>query len=503
MRLPITTTADEVGEHLLLICAGLILGVAAAAVAIFFGPVYVLAVACIALGLGIFLKPQAMLWFTLFMGVVMTGVTQMYVPGSKYLKYVAPLMAGGLLLHVIGSWMRSPPRETPVTVPLFIAFLLLGLVSMGANWTGFGEAFMGFKNYYPMWALFLGLTVMSWKPETIDALPKFFLWMALLQLPFVLHQFLYLVPLRMRLNEPGMVAVDVVSGTFGGRITGGGANAVLAVFLVSIAACIAGVWREGGLSARVAVPAVLALLAPVFVNGSKVSILYIPLAFFIVFASDVARHPLRLLLGIAGTAAVVVGLVGTYAAMKPGAETWQEFFRGSIERQFESERERSSEYNALTRWTALTFWVDEHDVYDVGQVLIGHGPGATRVQDTGFDLATTLAETRYGGKEIGYTAISALLWEVGVIGLLLTLAFFVAGYRQAVIVHQLYTGKDPTKAGIARGLCATMVLLTISLAHKDFFVSHIPFQTLVVCALGYLGAQMNLSRPQASRGHTV
>lgn len=500
MRLSMTTTANELAENLLLVVVALAAGIAAAAVAIFLGPVYVLAVACMAFGMVILMNPRALLWFTLFMGIVMTGVTQMYVPGSKYLKYVAPLMAGGLLLHVIGSWMRSPPREAPLTVPLFVAFLLLGLVSMAANWTGAGEAIMGFKNYYPMWALFLGLTVMSWKPETIDALPKVFLWVALLQLPFVIHQFFYLVPIRMRMNEPGMVAVDVVSGTFGGRITGGGANAVLAVFLISVAACIAGVWREGGVRAAVAVPAVLALLAPVFLNGSKVSILYIPLAFFIVFASDVARHPLRLLLGLAGTAAVVAGLVMTYAAMKPGAETWQEFFQGSIERQFESARERSSEYNALTRWTALTFWAGEHEVRDLGQVLIGHGPGATRVQDTGFDLATTLAETRYGGMQIGYTAVSALLWEVGVLGLLLTIALFVVGYRQAVIMYGLYAGRDPTRAGIARGLCATMVLLTISLAHKDFFVSHIPFQTLVVCALGYLGAQMNLSRPQDARG---
>lgn len=492
MRAPIISPFLAV-EWLTLVLGGLLLGLGAAIVATYLGPVYVLAVVCLAVGVVIVLNPRTILWYTLTMGILVTGVTQMYVPGSKYLKYVAPLMAIGLLLHVLVAWLSSSRRETPLTVPLFLLFLLVSLVSIAANWTSVGSAIVGFKNYFPMWAVFLGLTAMPWKPETINAIPKFFLWVALLQLPFVLHQYLYLVPLRMRIDGPGMVAADIVAGTFGGKVTGGGNNAVLSLFLISVAACIAGVWREGGIKAPTAVVTILALLAPIFVNSSKISVFYIPIAFLVVFGSDLRRRPIRLLLSLGGTAALVIGLVASYTALKPGDDSWETWFRSSIENQFASERERPTEYNGLTRWTSLTFWVQEHRNSNFGHVLIGHGPGSTRVQDTGLDLAQTLAEETYDGRELGYTALAALLWEVGVLGLAAVLALLLAGFYQAVLFRKRASGRDPTKAGIARGLAASMIIFIISLAHKDFLVYHIPFQTLISCVLGYLGAQLALS----------
>src|SRR5690606_5031324 len=132
------------------------------------------------------------------------------------------------------------------------------------------------------------------------------------------------------------------------------------------------------------------------------------------------------------------------------------------------------------RWTALTFWWQRQKFASPLETLVGHGPGSSRVEEDGLDLAHTLAERRYGGRQIGYTAVAALLWDVGVLGLLLVLGLFWAGWRQARRLVRHYQGRDPTRAGIAEGLSATMVILTLSLAHKDFFVFHIPYQTMLV-----------------------
>jgi hypothetical protein len=91
--------------------------------------------------------------------------------------------------------------------------------------------------------------------------------------------------------------------------------------------------------------------------------------------------------------------------------------------------------------------------------------------------------------------VAALLWEVGVLGLLFVLGLFAFAFLQARKLKALASAAgDPVKIGIARGMSASIVILTISLAHKDFFVYHIPFQTLITCIFGYLGAQLSFER---------
>lgn len=434
---------------------------------------------------------EATLWFVVITGFVLVGVSQMYLPGAKYFKYLPPLAAGGLLLHVASEWLSQPHRYVPRTVPLFLAFLLLGLLSLAANWDGFGMAIVGLKSYYPMWSLFLGLALIRWNPRLIDTLPKAAVLIGLLQLPFVLHQLLFLVPMRMSI--PGVVAVDIVAGTFGGDVMGGGANAVLSIFLITLAACLLGLWRQGAVSAFGALFGTMLFLAPVFVNGSRVAILYLPIVFGMVLFTDIVRRPLRALVGFMVAALLIVGMLTSFTLMSQSANvrSWEDLLVTTVENQMASEGERSDNYSGLSRWTVLTFWAEQQQRFGVMETLIGHGPGATRVQEEGLDLATTLAERRYGGRQIGYTAVAALLWEVGVLGLGLVLAIFYVAYRQAGTLAKFYAERNPVRSGIAQGLRPVLVILVLSLAHKDFFAFHIPYQTLVACVLGYLAALTN------------
>src|SRR5262249_40423023 len=152
------------------------------------------------------------------------------------LKYVPVAAAGGLLLHVISDWLTKPRRRVPSTVAWFFVFLGFSLFSLAINWTTVGMALLGVKCYFPLWALFLGLALLRWRPGVIDSLPKAALVLAVLQLPFVAHQVLFLVPMRQGLPN-GVVPEDIIAGTFGGDIYGGGANAVLTLFMIMVAAC--------------------------------------------------------------------------------------------------------------------------------------------------------------------------------------------------------------------------------------------------------------------------
>ena len=100
--------------------------------------------------------------------------------------------------------------------------------------------------------------------------PGLLLGIAFLQLPFVAQQFVILVPARKGL--PGIVPADIVAGTFGGSAIGGGANSLLALYLLSVIAVLIALWRSGALAGRRwLLSAAGLLMPPLFLNESKAS----------------------------------------------------------------------------------------------------------------------------------------------------------------------------------------------------------------------------------------
>jgi hypothetical protein len=157
-----------------------------------------------------------------------------------------------------------------------------------------------------------------------------------------------------------------------------------------------------------------------------------------------------------------------------------------ISEQTASADSREGQYSELTRWTALTFWLKEHVRANPINTLIGHGVGASRENSAGLVSTETLAEKRYTGLRIGYTALSALLWDTGVIGLITVLGMFASAFFTAGRLARHYRGKDKFKTGLFEGLQAGMAVLTLSLAHKDFFVNHLPYQAFTYMIIGFI-----------------
>ncbi len=434
---------------------------------------------------------KALLWFVILGGIVITGVAQLYMPGSKYIRYIVPLVALGLIFHGTMDRVLRPQavtRERQTGIILWaLAFFIIASVSRLVNWDGLGVAIVGMKGYFQMWIFLLGMILVSWKWEVIHSIPKLMFYIALLQLPFVLHQYLFLVPKRQGLGD-GIVAVDVVSGTFGGSLMGGGANAVLAAFLIIVIACLLGLWKHGALSKMKTIGFSLLFLSPIFFNEAKISAIYLPLVYIILFYKDIIARPLRFIVVSSGMLALLAALLTALTLAQPSGKlhTWSDLVNFTFERQTASMHERRGQYSELSRWTALTFWAKEHTHANPVHILIGHGPGSSRVQESGLDLADTLAEEHYGGLQIGYTAVSALLWDTGILGLAAVLAMFIAAFQTAGWLSSYYRERDRFQAGIFNGLQAGIAVLCLSLAHKDFFVFNIPFQTLLLLIFGYL-----------------
>jgi hypothetical protein len=465
-------------------------------IAVFFGGV---------LTLMIISSRVALFWFVIVMGVIVTGLCQLYVPQLKYVRYIVPLASAPLLLHGLTdyftSWTRTRVQPFPTIMAWAIAFALACLVSALVNLSDPVVALVGIKDYLGMWGLFLSVVFLRWPANFIKRVAWGMFFIALLQLPFVAQEYLILVPRRVGLGG-GVVPVDIVAGTFGAILEAGGANAVLAAYQVVVVACLVGLWKNGALSGIKTAVLSVALLSPMVINQARITALYVPLAFIILFHRDIAAKPLKF---IVASAAMVGLLAILMTALVVGSNSSKvkdsaDLVNLIIAQQTEDSNDRVGQYSELSRWTALTFWAKEHVRANPINTLIGHGVGASRENAGVVVGAESLAEKKYGGLRIGYTALSALLWDTGVIGLITVLGMFAAAFFTAGSVATYYRGEDKFNTGLFEGLQAGIAVMTLSLAHKDFFVNHVPYQAFTYLMIGLIAyAWLDIQRAKSPR----
>ena len=450
--------------------------------------------------LALMFSRRALLLLIVIGGLVVTGLAQLYLPDLKYIKYVTPIIAFILFMHGAMDAVMRPPglRETPQHqsssgILVFAAvFMVIAVMSTLINWDP-GLAILGFKGYFTIWILLYAVVLTKWKGRELRIFTVVFLVLAFIQLPVTLHQYLYLVPLR-RPYAGEITPVDVVAGTFGALLLGGGANAVFTLFMFIVVACLIGIWKRGKLSTFWTAALSVTFLLPVLFNETKIAAVYLPVVFLTLFYRDIVQRPLRFIVMGCVASGMFAVLITVLIMLHPGddVKSWSDLFRVTFENETSGISEQSdSEYSKLTRWTVLTFWAQENISEHPIHIALGWGPGASRIIEEGETRWTeTLAEKRYGGGStgirIGYTAFSALLWDVGVVGFLAVLAMFYAAYRTATRLEIAYRSRDPYLSGIFDGLRAATIMMVISLAHKDFFVVHLPFQTLMLLIFGFM-----------------
>ena len=105
----------------------------------------------------------ALFWFVVIGALVVTGLAQLYLPGSRYVRYVVPLASLALLMHWVMDHFTAPRRGEPEPWPAPLmwayAFALTGIVSLLINLSDPNVALLGSKNYFEMWGLFLGVVL--------------------------------------------------------------------------------------------------------------------------------------------------------------------------------------------------------------------------------------------------------------------------------------------------------------------------------------------------------
>ena len=429
-----------------------------------------------------------LLWATLTGGLVLSGLALLYLPQFQFISWLVAGASWILVIHIAGEQFRIRNNAIntlyfPSLITLAVLFIIVSIVTSLLNHTSLSIITIGAKGYFQIWPLMFALAMLHWEEKTIKAIPKFALYIAALQLPFVAHEYLVLAHERLGLGS-GIVSVDIVAGTFGADRFGGGANATLALFMLMVWAVVLAKWKYKLLSTAKLTIFSIAILTPLFLNESKISVIYLVIIFLILFRDEIVRRPHIFILGLSSIGLLIIGLLFSYVAVHvtEGKIIMASYISDSLDQNINGARIKMPTY--LNRTSVYAYWFKEHGFSDLPHTFIGHGLGESRSAGGVIDLSN-LANTKYKGVGIGSVSTSAILWDTGVIGFGLIMAMFIWAWRAT---GRLITGfhNQPEIVSQFRGLQAIVPILILSLAHKELFILSLPTQTLILGTLGYI-----------------
>jgi hypothetical protein len=433
-------------------------------------------------------RPTAGITLMIGLGLTMGVLLSTLGPGFDKLSWAVSLL--GFFLFLPAFLNLRNLRQAPGFVYVVAGFSLIALTTTVIQWHSSAEVFAGIKRGLQATGLAFALALMPLKNEHIRLWRKMVLFVAALQLPFALYEFLVLVPKRGGL-EVGSAVTDVVAGTFGANLKGGSANSVMAILLLMVFGFFLAHWKEGRLKFLYVVLALPFLLVPIGLAEVKVAVVLLPLMILVIFKDEVLRRP-SLFLGmalIAGILTTILGYVYTeFIIRKPLEQVVQETLNYNI-------GAHGYGFYVLNRLTALTFWWQQQGFHDPVGFLFGHGLGSS------FSTPGTLVyghiAARWPMYGIDLTAASSLLWDVGVAGLVLFLLVCVLAWRTCGCL--LRETEDPSQRADVAAIRGVIPLLGIFVFYNNTLVSLVTMQILLYLILGYLAFLWRTRSPGGAR----
>lgn len=435
------------------------------------------------------------LLFRLIVGIVFVVVGQLiYFARIDKAFWIPYLLCLVLYLRLLAPAAGRRAGDTGAPMGLARAMLIVVLLTAVASslirqvppmqWLVAG------KEYFFLLGILLCFAVGAVGTREIDRLLRFLPWFLALQLPAVLYQRFYVVA-----HRAGDSAFDAVVGLFGGDPQGGGASGAMAIF--SVFSCVVAIeaWRAGQWSRTRAGLTLLLALLPILLAEVKFALLLLPIAAILVFGREVRRHPVRSVAAIVGGAVLAGGLLLAYQYQFTSDRTKEgrsvgDYASSIFERNFGADQVNLRTLE-VGRVAALVMWSRRTGLHDPAGLLIGHGMGATRIGNLVIGEIAKTYRIR-----VGRTSLAILLWEVGLVGTLATVAGLsaacVAAFRQA-----RQPGQE-ARSWMLRAAGAGLLLVLLGLPYNTDFVEVAQIQVLAWCLVGYVLAAAR-ERPALAR----
>ena len=442
-------------------------------------PILISMVVALFIGAILIARPAWIVWLVLSLGLLVTGLLPLYTDDGLVTKtsWGVSILSFILMMVAFFTVATSPSmrKDTPAFIWVALSFFIYAVLVSFIQWDSMGEFSGGFKRYFQMWGLLFALCWFPFTGRDIRRWRTFFLIVALVQLPFVIYELIVLVPMREGLRNviAGLVPIDVVAGTFGASLHGGGSSGEMATFLIIVLAFLLAQRMEKTLTFRSFILLAPLILAPLFLGETKAVIILLPLMFLVLYRRVMLVRPHY---GLAGLFIIVLL---TAAA----GYVYQSFSKKSVEDQITDSLsyniyEKGYGFNYLNRTTVLTFWAEQQGADDPISFVFGNGLGSSNTQSGGH------VAMRYPRHGIGLTAASSLLWDLGVFGFSLFAAILMLAWRTAGRLKQKLT--EPTLRADAAAIQAALALFVVYLFFRSSVLDTMSFQIVFVVLLGYL-----------------
>ena len=426
-------------------------------------------------GIALLKAPNISVWILLSVALLY-GVFASYVPALNKLPWALALISMLLLLPVILQLITQ--KQIPAFIWLAIIFMLYALLVTIMQWDSVSQFLAGFKRYFQMYGLMLALALLAFKPSEYERWLKLLLIIALIQLPFALFQRFMLGDI----STGSAVLTDRVAGTLGSSSEGGSTNAQMVAFLIMAATFVVARFREGLIQKSKTIWLCLFCLMPLALGETKIVVVLLPLVWFVLMREEFKKHTSKFLIQMLAILAVttLLGLIylGLNKGVIPGM-TNTDIIKQTLEYNVGSQGYGNY---ILNRTTVIAFWWLNHSWNDLLGILFGHGLGSSY-----FNAANAVAghiAVSYIGYGIDLTAASSLLWDTGVLGLLLFISIFVFAWIAAERLHKATINPRVRADAIAMQACIAVFIVFVF--YDNTIVNILSFELIAATVLGYL-----------------
>ena len=434
----------------------------------------------VGLVVGIFLLaiPKKTIWLVIGLGLATPALLDMAGHGFSKMLWAISMIA--LLLWIPGvlnlfNFQTKHKKYVPLFIWLAILFSIYALSTSILQLHSIGQLFSGFKRYFQTFGLMLALATFILTRKDFDQWLKLLLAIALLQLPFALFERFVLVPMRGGIDFGGGQATDIVAGTMGANLSGGSPNAIMVTFILIAFAFVFSRWKAGLIDTSRIIWLSVILLLPLVLGETKIVVLMLPLLGLVLLRKDIKQNPGTYLPVFIGLLILTTALAYLYVYVMLNSN-FTEALVGSLRYNVESVGYGNL---LLNRTTVMSFWWNLHGWHDPIQFLFGHGLGSS--YGDGFD-AGHIAQIypKYG---INLTTISTLLWDLGMVGLVLNISIFISAW---VLVSKIWHRTNSVKVkadclSIQVGIAFTLFFLLYSDSQVNLLVHEI----IIAVLLGY------------------
>ena len=446
-------------------------------VAVTANPVFVGLAAGSIFGMLLLADPKKTIWLVIALGLALPALLDMAGHGLSRASWAISMMAILLCIPGVLNLFNINNRDKK-NVPLFIWFSILfviyACVATAIQLHSSGELFGGFKRYFQAFGLMLALVTLNISKNDFDKWLKLLLAIALLQLPFALFERFVLVPLRGGVAA-GAESTDIVAGTMGANMQGGSPNSIMVIFIIIAFVFVFSRWKAGLVKTTNMLILSVLLLFPLLLGETKVVIVLLPLMGIVLLRKDILANPTKYIpiLLVFFLLTVLLAYLYVYVMLESDfTHAIEGMLRYNIE-------DVGYGINILNRTTVMTFWWGLHGWHDPIPMLFGHGLGSS--YGSAFD-GGHIAQM-YVGYGIGLTTVATILWDLGLIGLMIYIAIYLLAWFQ---MSKLWKKTSDLQVksdclSIQVGIAFTLLFLFYSDSQVNLLVHEI----IIAVLLGY------------------